>query len=484
MKRMIFMLVLFCSAAHSAAAQTEGNGIMRSIAYANVQHMPMKFIYYLNSSTYFEYVNNARGIPKEPNIIYISNGKYSLQQICDTIDNEDAIKAIGDNKYVLYTPIYIAQNATLTLENVELRMDVKRAPFIIYNGDLNAHSSVITSWDETASNYGPRPSLTKKQILIFGQQTARPYLLGLHGSTTSIKHSLIKGLGYQGPLSPFGISFNGKPKSRLDPLSFDALLLTLPPPKGELIGNTIEDNFIGVYSNFARNIEVRGNIIRDSVLYNVDPHDESSQLVFAHNIVYGAKNSHGIIFSREVNNSTIHENIVFNNYGSGIMMDRLSEENKITNNFVIFNDKAGISLLESDHNVVTNNRVLFNKGNGILVRNSQHTKIHDNYVAQNHDNGIELMSRSLADHLHRDLKLDPYTELSSAEIENNQITQNHLAAITAKNKFKVQIKNNDIRGSGPHFFGGALIPHSDKIITNQKDQGFEFCALGAKLCEK
>ena len=482
--RLILYLILFSHIFNVHSSVSELPDDVTADSSLKPLILPMRSLYHISSSTLFEYINNADLPEEQPKIIYLSKGQYTLESLNKLIDNEQFIKQVDENSYLLYTPIYIAHNAALSINNIQLKLDTRRAPFIIYNGMLNIHKSVVTSWDEVNNNYGPRPAFTDEELLVFGKQSARPYLLGLHGSNTLIKYSEIIGLGYQGLLSPFGISFNGKPKTSVDPLSFDALLNELAPPKGELIGNVLEYNFMGVYSNFSKDLIVKGNIIRFSTLYNVDPHDASSQLRFDSNIVYGAFHSHGIIFSREVNLSEIQNNIVFNNAGSGIMLDRSSSHNNIKNNIVFLNEKSGISIYESDNNVISENNVFLNQENGVIARNSQSIQLKNNTLYANHGNGVEVLSRSLTDHTHRDFELDPYSEKSSVKILENRIFDNHLAAINAKEKFNISLFKNNVTGSAPFIYGGELSQFADEIISKQDVVPFLHCTLGEQQCGK
>ncbi len=50
-------------------------------------------------------------------------------------------------------------------------------------------------------------------------------------------------------------------------------------------------------------LAVVGNEFRDSVIYGIDPHDRSRHLNMSLNATYGTHKKHGIIISREVNDS-------------------------------------------------------------------------------------------------------------------------------------------------------------------------------------
>ncbi|MFD2980383.1 NosD domain-containing protein, partial [Klebsiella pneumoniae] len=77
---------------------------------------------------------------------------------------------------------------------------------------------------------------------------------------------------------------------------------------------------------------VKDSTYRDNIVYGIDPHDRSHRLIIAGNTVYGTKKKHGIIVSREVNDSWIINNKSFDNKLSGVVIDRNSVNNLIAYN--------------------------------------------------------------------------------------------------------------------------------------------------------
>ena len=103
---------------------------------------------------------------------------------------------------------------------------------------------------------------------------------------------------------------------------------------------------------------IKGNTYRDNIVYGIDPHDRSHGLIIAENTVFGTKKKHGIIISREVNDSWIINNESYDNKLSGVVIDRNSESNLIAYNRVHGNHADGITLYESGDNLLWGNQVL------------------------------------------------------------------------------------------------------------------------------
>ncbi|WP_216043025.1 right-handed parallel beta-helix repeat-containing protein [Pseudoalteromonas sp. C2R02] len=453
-----------------------------------IEVLPLHFIYTFSSRNYYELVNTLKtnkGLEDiEPLAIYISDGNYGLNDIYRLINNKNHFNKLSDSVYISYLPIMIANDASLTIKKQELRLSVQDVAFIAYRGDLFVIDAKVTSWQQTTADYGPRKAIEKKNLLLYGIQPARPYLLGMRGSKSYFANSHFNGLGYQGLSSSFGIALSSRINyARHDPLSFYGILSKLPEPTGLIVGNLIENNFFGFYTNKAKNIYLVGNIIRNNIIYNVDPHDFSENLFISRNITYGARHAHGIIISREVNHSQLNENISFNNAGAGLMLDRACEDNIINNNIVFNNKNDGIAIFESNRNKVKSNVIFTNGNNGIYIRNSQSILVNKNVVSHNAKFGIELASQALSHHLSRNFNLDPYQELTSAKLIDNIIFRNTSAAITAKDKTKIYFSKNNLKGSSPYLYGGDLKNFVNDIMKFQDTEGYSYCNLGTKLCD-
>src|SRR3546814_12525544 len=102
-----------------------------------------------------------------------------------------------------------------------------------------------------------------------------------------------------------------------------------PNPTGWLIDSEFYDNWYGFYCYEAEDVVIRGNDYHDNIKYGIDPHDRSRRLIIAGNKAHDTKEKHGIIVSREVDDSWIINKQAYDNELSGIVIDRNSVNNEI-----------------------------------------------------------------------------------------------------------------------------------------------------------
>ena len=162
--------------------------------------------------------------------------------------------------------------------------------------------------------------------------------------------SSTRDVGYlgDGPGRPSGISW----RERLD---FDD---DTTGATGRLEDSLIHHNYFGMYTYEAYEITILRNEVYENYQYGIDPHDFSYAFEAAYNDVHDNGN-HGIIFSRQCENNSIHDNESYNNVGHGIMLDRGTNNNSVTNNLV-YGNKDGIVIYESSDNLVQNNTIIDN----------------------------------------------------------------------------------------------------------------------------
>jgi poly(beta-D-mannuronate) C5 epimerase len=415
-----------------------------------------------------------------PNIIVLSHGVYDLKMIHSILNNESILQKIGEDSYLLKRPIYISPTATLVVRDSTLKLSLEYGSFIIYHGNLDIIDSLITSWDVKKSNYGPREHLDKNEILMFLKHKARPFILGLAGSHTNMLNSDFIGLGFQGTPGMYGISITKAEVVPKNEGTLNALLKKRSKPSGMIIGNNISKCFFGFYCKNVKDLFLIGNLYSDNVIYNIDPHDYSKNLIVFRNITYGAQYKHGIIFSREVGNSLIAENITFGNKGSGIMLDRNCENTLIYKNISFENHTDGISILESDKNRVFENRVLRNYHNGIFIRNSLGIDVRYNYIYRNALNGIEAKTANIDKLETRDFKLDPYHQKTNVSIVRNYFENNINSALSIKDRMELFFYKNILHNSGPLYFSGDIETRTNDILKANSKNGFSYQRVKAK----
>ena len=79
------------------------------------------------------------------------------------------------------------------------------------------------------------------------------------------------------------------------------------------------------------------------------------------NTAYGTFKKHGIIISREVDDSFIVGNLSFDNHGSGIMLDRDSIGTIVIGNTLRSNEGDGMAVFESPCTIIGINDVSNNR---------------------------------------------------------------------------------------------------------------------------
>jgi mannuronan 5-epimerase len=181
-----------------------------------------------------------------------------------------------------------------------------------------------------------------------GADSTRPFVVAQRRSKLVIRHSTFLALGHDWN-SSYGITWASG-------------------STGSLTSSLLERCFIAVYTDEARHLVIRGNVMRGNTLYGIDPHSGSRQILVEDNL---AENNgrHGIIFSQRVTASVVRDNVARHNHLNGIMMDARSTGNVITGNVAEDNRGDGVVLAHSPGNTVTDNRIENNRV-GVLVRGS------------------------------------------------------------------------------------------------------------------
>ncbi len=428
---------------------------------SDVESLLSARLYFMSSQNKgMQSVWQANGITR-PRTIVVANGVYTVADLYRLIDDNSIIEKTESDTYLFRQPIYVSPTASLVIRDVSIRLSLDHGVFLVTDGQLFVTDANITSWDEDAGNEGERESVLDNERLLYGRQTPRPYILMNAGSQIYMANSRVSGLGYKGEPGTFGLSISKRPPIVTHQLY--GYIRERSKPTGWLIGNTFTNNFFGFYSSQVDDVVLLGNVYYDNIIYNIDSHNDSNRLLIARNLTYNAQQAHGIIISRKVNDSIIAENISFSNYGSGIMLDRNCNTTLLYSNLAIGNEGDGIAVFESDHNLVLDNIIARNVRNGIYVRNSDHISAKTNFIFRNGYSGAETAVVDIDKLETRNFKLDPYHKSASVLYEGNQFDSNLNAAMTAKNKSIVTVRNNKFHNSGPVFFGGELAPFAESL---------------------
>jgi poly(beta-D-mannuronate) C5 epimerase len=390
-----------------------------------------------------------------PKAIIIQKGDYDFahfyQDVAALPGGAEVLVKDG-NVYTLRLPLLVGKDASLNIggdEVGELRLSLERGTFLANSGTFFAIKTKITGWSEKAGK--PAPFVEKRQF--------RPFIVTWSGSRMYMAGSTIASLGYLKGKS-YGMAFSTcRFCLEADP--------KLPRPTGTLVGNTFTDLYYGFYSFEADDVAIVGNKYVDNVIYGIDPHDRSRRLIIAKNESYGARERHGIIVSREVNDCWIFDNYTHDNAESGIVIDRTSINNFIVGNVAARNTRDGITFFESPNAVSWGNKVYGNKSAGIRVRNSWNVSLSNDEVTDNGSLPIIVYSSALeAKEADRNFKLDPYTRRAGANIYGATIkARDRKPAIKIDGVEELAMGNITILSSGP-VIGDNLFPNETDIVNN------------------
>jgi len=334
-----------------------------------------------------EWVVRQGGIPQA---IFIDDGYVNLKDLATRVPKQ-YFSETAPGVYLARLPIVVGHKGILEIDNStqELRLSQEAGSFLVNDGQLFVRDTQVTGWREKAN--GPATFRDAKEF--------RPFLLSWGGTETYIINTKMASFGYANSKS-YGVSI-----SQYTPNM--AKVIKRDEPTGWIIGSEFSDMWYGFYCYETRDFVVKGNTYRDNVVYGIDPHDRSHGLIIAQNDVFGTQRKHGIIISREVNDSFIFNNRSHDNKLSGLVIDRNSVNNLIADNEIFQNHTDGITLYESGDNLLWGNKVINNRRHGIRVRNSVNIRLYENIAMANGLTGVYGHIKDLTD-TDRDIDLDPF----------------------------------------------------------------------------
>ncbi|WP_259740315.1 mannuronan 5-epimerase AlgG [Pseudomonas brassicacearum] len=393
-----------------------------------------------------EWVVRQHGIPQA---IFIDDGYVNLKDLIQKLPKQ-YFSETSPGVFLARLPIVVGQKGILEIDQQtqELRLSEEAGSFLINDGQLFVRDSKITGWRE--KDNGPATFRSPKDF--------RPFLLAWGGTQTYIVNSKLASFGYSNSKS-YGVSI-----SQYTPNM--AKVLKRPEPTGWIIGSEFSDMWYGFYCYETRDFVVKGNTYRDNIVYGIDPHDRSHGLIIADNTVHGTKKKHGIIISREVNDSFIFNNRSYDNHLSGLVIDRNSVNNLIAYNEIYRNHTDGITLYESADNLLWGNKVISNQRHGIRIRNSVNIRLYENVAMNNGLTGVYGHIKDLSD-TDRDIKLDPFDAEVSLIVVGGELAANGSGPLSIDSPLSVELYRVSMlaptKSSGISF-SGILGERQDEIL--------------------
>ena len=393
-----------------------------------------------------EWVQRQHGIPQA---IFVDDGHVDLVELSKKVPAQ-YLRETSPGVYLARLPIVVGRKGVLEIDGKvkELRLSQEGGSFIVNDGKLFVRDTKVIGWREQAN--GPATFRKPDQF--------RPFLLSWGGTETYIVNSKMASFGYAKSKS-YGVSI-----SQYTPNM--AKQMGRPEPTGWIIGSEFSDMWYGFYCYETSDFVVKDNTYRDNIVYGIDPHDRSHGLIIAGNSVHGTRKKHGIIVSREVNDSWIFNNKSFDNKLSGVVIDRNSVNNLVAYNQIYRNHTDGITLYESGDNLLWGNTLVNNRRHGIRVRNSVNIRLYDNIAMANGLVGVYGHIKDLSD-TDRDIALDPFDTKVSLILVGGQLAANGSGPLSIDSPLSVELYDVAMlapRKASGITFNGVLGQRQDEIL--------------------
>jgi poly(beta-D-mannuronate) C5 epimerase len=352
--------------------------------------------------------------------------------------------------YVLRLPLVVMKGATLHIDKAtkDFRLSKDRGAFIVNDGKLFITDTRVTAWREAEN----------KQDWFKKKGEFRPFINAWGGTETYVVGSTISSLGYTKSKS-YGFSI-----SQYSPSMHPKM--QRGHPTGWLLNSMWDDMWYGFYCYEADDVVIRGNTYRNNLVYGIDPHDRSRRLIIAENTAYGTKQKHGIIVSREVNDSWIFNNRSYDNELSGIVIDRSSVNNVLAYNETYRNKSDGVTIYESGDNLLWGNKALNNQRHGIRVRNSVNVKLYENLVVGNGKLGVYGHVKDLSN-TDRDINLDPFETSISMLVVGGKLVANASGPLGVDSPLSLELYRVEMLSptkSAGITLPGILGPYQEQIL--------------------
>ncbi|WLG57976.1 mannuronan 5-epimerase AlgG [Pseudomonas extremorientalis] len=393
-----------------------------------------------------EWVVRQHGIPQA---IFVDDGYMNVKDLLGKVPKQ-YLSETSPGVFLAKLPIVVGRKGILEIDKKtqELRLSQEGGSFLINDGQLFVQDTKVTGWSEKAN--GPALFKSPKEF--------RPFLLAWGGTETYISNTKMASFGYANSKS-YGVSI-----SQYTPNM--AKVLKRPEPTGWIIDSEFSDMWYGFYCYETTGFVIKGNTYKDNIVYGIDPHDRSHGLIIADNTVYGTKKKHGIIISREVNDSFIFNNRSYDNKLSGLVIDRNSVNNLIADNEIYRNHTDGITLYESGDNLLWGNKVISNRRHGIRVRNSVNIKLYENTAMANGLTGVYGHIKDLTD-TDRDIALDPFDAKVSLIVVGGELAGNGSGPLSIDSPLSIELYRVSMlaptKSSGISF-SGVLGDRQEEIL--------------------
>lgn len=331
--------------------------------------------------------------------LVIRAGDVSLTGLQAALEQHQGLQILPDGSWVLQRNLVIERGASLTIQGNQfsrllLKSDATGFVWIkALGGTLSIEDACISSWDAA------------RQDVDTNYDDGRSFILARDGARMNIRRSDISYLGYMADES-YGLAWR------------------LEGTRGELLDSRLSYNYYGLYTYEVSGMQIRGNEVHHNILYGIDPHTRSNNLLIENNIAHH-NGKQGIILAERCEDSVIRNNVSYSNGIHGIVVYQRSDGTIVEGNISYDNASQGINVNNSRNVIVRNNQVFANHEDGIGIgQDARANTVTGNTVTANARDGITL-----------------YSDASDNVIRENEVRGNGRYGIYAKSQGNQLIDN-------------------------------------------
>lgn len=338
-------------------------------------------------------------------IVVEGSGEATLGAVAAALGRPKLLSELGPGEWLLAANLEIRPGTTLLIAGPEVRWLKLRSDdkgFV----SLKARGGRLVLADTCVSSWDPGRGHVDENVA-----DGRSFVLARDGAQMTIHRSRLHHLGYQADES-YGLAWR------------------LEGTGGEIVDSELAHNFYGLYTYQVQGLVVRGNVVRHSVMYGIDPHTDSSGLLIENNLAHH-NGKHGIILAEGCSDSIIRNNRAYANGLHGIVLYSDSDDNLVEGNTAYDNGQQGINLNGSSGSRVMGNTVYKNGSDGIGIGGgSSENVITGNIVRENRQHGIHL-----------------YSKAADNTVEANRVDRNGRYGIYVKSAGNRVLATNEVRGN-------------------------------------
>ena len=346
----------------------------------------------------------------------IKCGSLTLTDIDNSLQNGNILMLESEKVWRLNADLVIENGASLSITPQETSWLKLMTPHgIIAFGNVVIDSVKITSWDSATNTYATTDGERPRSFITLWE--------GGKGQM-NITNSELAYLGY-----------HKSHKQGLAYYSGDGSLL---------LNNDVHHMWYGFYSNNVGFLTIENSHFHDNVIYGLDPHTGTHDMVIRNNVVNNITKGIGIICSFECDDILIENNVVYDVSSVGIMLSRSTTNSIIRNNVVYDSGKngGGISIDDSSYNQAYNNTLSEGRFGIKVSKNSDHNLVHSNSIADYSSYGICMMDGS-SNNMIRDNTIKnsgEYGICAMRQASGNEVSSN---AISGSGYYGVYVKDDD-----------------------------------------